>query len=87
MERLPPGKTCAEGKELEVLTRWRRRISLVGDSKMMLALGRGGTGVFGALGWEGVVEEEEAVWTYMSLALGAMVRGLSLGLRLVCELR
>jgi hypothetical protein len=29
--RLPPGKTCAEGKEVEVQTRWRSRISLEGE--------------------------------------------------------
>lgn len=35
-ERLPPGKTWAEGKELEVRTRWRRSISLVGEMRRML---------------------------------------------------
>jgi len=35
-ERLPPGKTCAEGKEEEVRTRWRRRISLWGDMRRIL---------------------------------------------------
>jgi hypothetical protein len=35
-ERLPPGKTWADGKLEEVLTRWRRRISLVGETRMML---------------------------------------------------
>lgn len=35
-ERFPPGKTCAEGKELEVRTRCRRRISFVGEMRRML---------------------------------------------------
>jgi hypothetical protein len=35
-ERLPPGKTWAEGKEEEVLTRWRRRIWLSGEMRRML---------------------------------------------------
>lgn len=60
-ERFPPGNTCAEGKELEVRTRWRRRISLEGEMRRMLvmllnrrrkrveyylALGRGSTVAF-----------------------------------------
>lgn len=35
-ERFPPGNTCADGKELEVLTRWRRRIWLEGEMRRML---------------------------------------------------
>lgn len=35
-ERFPPGKTCAEGKEDEVRTRWRRRIWLEGEMRRML---------------------------------------------------
>jgi hypothetical protein len=35
-ERFPPGNTCAEGKELDVLTRCRRRISLEGDMRRIL---------------------------------------------------
>lgn len=45
-ERLPPGNTCADGKALEVCTRWRRRIWLVGEMRSMLALGLGSTGTF-----------------------------------------
>jgi hypothetical protein len=35
-ERFPPGKTCAEGKEEDVWTRCRRRISLEGDIRRIL---------------------------------------------------
>lgn len=40
----PPGKTCADAKEVDVSTRWRRRTSLVGERSMMLELGRGAIG-------------------------------------------
>jgi len=33
---LPPGKTWAEAKDVEVFTRWRRRIWFVGEMRMML---------------------------------------------------
>lgn len=67
-ERFPPGKTCAEGKEEDVRTRWRSRISLVGERRRMLgvlvvmiyrrkgrylALGRGSAMIFA-----GLVEED-----------------------------
>jgi hypothetical protein len=35
-EMLPPGNTCADAKEVEVFTRWRRRISFVGEKRRML---------------------------------------------------
>lgn len=38
-ERLPPGKTWAEGKELDVHTRWRRRIWF--EEEMRRILGNG----------------------------------------------
>ena len=34
--RFPPGKTCAEAKELLVLTLWRRRTSFAGEKRRML---------------------------------------------------
>ena len=39
--RLPPGKTCADGNELDVCTRWRSRILLVGEMRIVLADGDG----------------------------------------------
>src|SRR3954452_25567314 len=35
-ERLPPGKTWAEGKVEEVRTRWMRRIWFEGETRIML---------------------------------------------------
>jgi len=35
-DRLPPGNTCAEGNELEVRTRWRRRIWFEGEMRRIL---------------------------------------------------
>jgi hypothetical protein len=36
LERAPPGKTCAEAKLDAFLTRWRRRIWLVGEMRRTL---------------------------------------------------
>ena len=36
-ERVPPGKTCAEGKDEDVCTRWSSRIWFVGDIRRTLA--------------------------------------------------
>lgn len=36
-ERVPPGKTCAEGKDEDVRTRWSSRIWFVGDIRSTLA--------------------------------------------------
>jgi len=38
--RLPPGNTCADGKEDEFWTRCRRRISLVGEIRRILIIVR-----------------------------------------------
>lgn len=69
-ETCPPGKTWAEAKERDVVTRWRRRMRLVGLMSRTEALGEGGEGDelgFGsAFDWEPgdavdvkEVEEEE----------------------------
>ena len=66
-ETWPPGKTCAEAKEREVVTRWRRRMRFVGLMRRMDALGDGGEGGegsgldlgFGAEEEEGGDEEDE----------------------------
>lgn len=42
--RFPPGKTWADGKAEDVCTLWRRRISLLGEIRMMLAEGDAGAG-------------------------------------------
>lgn len=39
-DRFPPGKTWADGKELDVLTRCNRRISLEGDIRRILQKGK-----------------------------------------------
>jgi hypothetical protein len=44
--RLPPGKTWAEANEVDVRTRWRRRVLFWGERRRMEALGRGGGGGF-----------------------------------------
>lgn len=45
--RLPPGKTCADANEVEVLTRCSSKTSLVGDRSTIEELGRGsGIGFF-----------------------------------------
>lgn len=47
-ERFPPGNTCAEGKALDVRTRWRRRIWFEGDIRRILRCVR--TRMLGVLG-------------------------------------
>jgi hypothetical protein len=42
--RLPPGKTCAEANDDEVLTRCRSRTWFLGESRTTDELGRGGGG-------------------------------------------
>jgi hypothetical protein len=37
-DKFPPGNTCAEGKEVEVWTRCKRRISLDGDIRRILLM-------------------------------------------------
>jgi hypothetical protein len=41
----PPGNTCAEGKEEDVFTRWRRRISFWGETRITLIELGGGWGL------------------------------------------
>jgi hypothetical protein len=42
--RLPPGKTCAEAKDVDVRTRCRRRTWFSGERRMTDELGRGAEG-------------------------------------------
>jgi len=70
-ERFPPGKTCAEGKADEVRTRWRSRISLLGEMRRMLALGRGSIALF--LAALPVEAGREDIYCFSSSGLGVIL--------------
>ena len=60
--KFPPGKTCADGKEEEVRTRCRRRISFVGEMRRILDVVR----------WRYFVTQERGLYaTYEALGLGS----------------
>ena len=59
--RLPPGKTCAEAKDVEVLTRWRRRTWFWGETRTTEELGRGSFGPSEAVGFERLMVDDGAV--------------------------